>query len=49
MREIFNKKLTDEELGDFDIYEIINETEIPIDKHGFRKGTFTITVVWEEE
>lgn len=53
---LFDKKYSDEALYDLerDIYEAICEGEnipstIPKDKHGFRKGTFHVTIVWRDE
>lgn len=54
---IFSKNYSDEELYDLnrDIHECFQSdfnpivATIPQDKHGFKKGTFKVTVEWTEE
>lgn len=55
--EVFNKKYDDESLYDLgrDISECIDPTfnpkirDIPVDEHGFREGTFQVSVTWKSE
>lgn len=51
MRVIFERTTSDEGMYgiDEDMYEAIDNAELPIDTHGFRKGTFKITVTWSED
>ncbi len=53
---ILEKQYDGESIVDMsrDIYEAFDDrfnpviTEIPIDKHGFQTGTFTVTITWNE-
>lgn len=55
--KIFEKKYDSESLYDLDrdISEAISEdynpkmSRLPQDEHGFHKGTFTVSIVWNEE
>ena len=56
-KEIFKKEYSGEEICDVerDVIEAFNPDynpaagEVPVDKHGFQEGTFTITVTWEAD
>lgn len=46
---IFYKQYDGETIVDMerDIYEAINEADIPQDQYGFPEGTFTVKIEWE--
>jgi len=50
---IFDKHYTDEDLIDLEhhIWNMLNDNiaEIPVNEHGFREGTFRVTIEWIEE
>lgn len=48
---IFEKEYDEETLLDIqdDIFDAVNKASLPEDEYGFRKGTFTVRVVWEDE
>lgn len=48
---IFEKEYDGETLVDIeeDVYDAVNyNTYLPVDDHGFIKGTFRVTISWEE-
>lgn len=55
--EVFKKEYDGESIVDLgrDIYEALDAAYnpvfnlIPVDDHGFQKGTFTVAIVWSEE
>lgn len=57
MIDVFKKEYDGESIVDLgrDISEVFVTTYnpvidlIPVDAHGFQKGTFTVTIVWSEE
>ena len=47
---IFCKEYDGESIVDLDrdIFEALNESNVPQDKYGFPEGTFTVTIEWKE-
>jgi hypothetical protein len=50
MTQIFNREYSGESIVDIeqDIYDAINNTELPVDEHGFIAGTFRVTIQFKE-
>jgi hypothetical protein len=51
---VFKKEYYGESLVDLDrdiseMYDDHRFEQIPVDEHGLHKGTFTVTVTWENE
>ncbi len=50
---IFEKDYSEESLADLseDVMDAIydNSLNLPVDEYGFRKGTFTVRVIWDDE
>lgn len=46
---IFEREYDGETLVDVeeDVYDAINYSDLPVDEHGFIKGTFKVTISWE--
>lgn len=51
MKIVFEKKYDDESIVDLerDMYEAINESDGPVDEHGFHTGTFKVIIMWESD
>ena len=47
---LFEKIYTADDIIDVerDIYEVINESEVITDEHGFHLGEFKVTIEWRE-
>jgi len=49
---IFDKEYDGESIADIeeDVYDAINNNDyMPVDEHGFTKGTFRVTISWSED
>lgn len=48
---IFCKEYDGESIVDLDrdIFEALEESDIPQDKHGFHEGTFTVKIEWTDK
>jgi hypothetical protein len=48
---IFYKEYDGESIADIeeDVYDAVNDSDIPADDHGFTKGIFRVTISWSEE
>ena len=48
---IFENEYDGESIVDMEehVYDAVNEADVPVDEHGFAKGTFKVTIEWSEE
>ncbi len=51
MKTLLQKNYDGESIVDVerDVYEALNDSDIPVDEYGFAKGDYTVTITWSEE